>query len=258
MDWGQGTYELTAAALAPVSEVVADAARIERGERVVDVACGTGNAALAAAARGARVSGLDAAERLIGVARERARTAGVEAEWTVGDATALPFADGAFDAAVSVFGVIFASDPGRAAAELERVVRPGGRIVVTSWFDRGPLAEVMHASMAAIRAAQHDPPPAADHFDWADRAAVAELFGGSELTTEERELEFRAASPAAWVQEQFEHHPAWRGAAALLEPEARAALEDDLVAILSRASTDRGAMRVKGPYLVLRAERRAT
>jgi SAM-dependent methyltransferase len=233
--------------------VAVEAAGVRRGERVLDVACGTGNAALAAASRGASVSGLDAAERLIGVARERARAAGIEAEWRVGDAGGLPFPDDSFDVAVSVFGVIFAPAPARAAAELERVVRPGGRIVVTAWIDRGPLAEVMHASRAA--ATRHLPasPATGDHLDWSDPQAVAGLFTRSTLEVEERSHPFTAASPRAWVDEQFAHHPAWRGMAAALPAPAAAELTDELVEILAAANEDRAGLRVLGPYALYRA-----
>ncbi len=255
MDWGDGTYELTAAALAPVSELVVEVAGVTAGQRILDVACGTGNAALAAAARGARVTGLDAAPRLVSVAAERAQAAGVHADWVVGDAMALPFEDDAFDAAVSVFGVIFAPDAARAAAELERVVRPGGVIIVTSWVGRGPLAEVLRATRRAIQAARDDQPPEADPIDWGEADTVAGLFGSSSLTAQEHGLEFRAASPAAWVQEQLEHHPAWRSTAARLPTDRMSALTDEITTILTAASTDPGEMRVTSPYLVLRAER---
>src|SRR5205814_9555756 len=113
VDWGAGRYERTAQELLPVAEQVVALARLRGGERVLDVACGTGNAALLAAEAGADVVGLDRAERLVAVAR--ARVPG--ATFVVGDAQALPFADDEFDVAVSVFGVIFAEDPDRAVGE---------------------------------------------------------------------------------------------------------------------------------------------
>ena len=256
LDWGLGSYEHTAAQLASSSERVLDAARIEPGERVLDVACGTGNAALAAAARGAAVTGLDGAPRLLEVAADRAREAGVHAEWIHGDAgAALPFADGAFDAALSVFGVIFASDAPRAAAELDRVVRPGGRIVLTAWVDRGPLAAVMKASMAA--AAEFAPagaPPAPPRTDWSDADTLARLFG-VRVCIEEHEMPFVAASPRAYVDEHTEHHPAWLSLNRALPAERYAALEDELVSILETANEDPDALRVSSPYVMVRIER---
>lgn len=253
MDWNDGAYELTAAAMAPIADTVVEAAGVRRGERVLDVACGTGNAALAAAAQGASVTGLDAAQRLIGVARERAQASGIAAEWRVGDAGELPFPDDSFDVALSVFGVIFAPDPARAAAELERVVRPNGRVAASAWLDRGPLAEVMRASRAA--AARHLPSPPAlrDHLDWGDPEAVAALFTRSNVEVEERSHPSTAASPRAWVDEQFAHHPAWRGMATALPAHAVADLADELSEILAAANEDPAGLRVLGPYVLYRA-----
>jgi SAM-dependent methyltransferase len=104
-EWGLGSYEETARELEPAAEAAIAALELKPGERVLDVACGSGNAALLAAQAGALVSGLDGSPRLIGVAGERVP----EGSFVVGDAAALPFEDGGFDAAVSVFGVIFAS-----------------------------------------------------------------------------------------------------------------------------------------------------
>src|SRR3954462_10924744 len=126
VDWGVGEYEQTAAELEPVAEHVVALARLEAGERVLDVACGTGNAALLAARTGARATGVDGAPRLIEVARTRAAADGLAPAFVVGDVHQLPFGDGAFDVVLSVFGVVFADDPPRALGELVRVLRPGG------------------------------------------------------------------------------------------------------------------------------------
>ncbi len=252
MDWGAGSYERTAAQLEPAAAVAVDAAGVRPGERVLDVACGTGNAALAAAARGARVTGVDSAPRLLDVAR--ARSAEIDAEWVEGDAVALPFGAGAFDAAVSVFGVIFASDARRAAAELRRVVRAGGRIVLTSWVDRGPLAEVMRASRAAAPAPPRGDRPAAGGppVNWGDPRAVRPLFEGAEVTVEEHSLTFRGASPRAYVEEQFTHHPGWVGLRAALRPERTRALAAELEGILAAGNRDPAALEIESPYLVVR------
>src|SRR5687768_12884513 len=132
-EWGVGRYEETARELAPAAEVAVAALGLNGGERVLDVACGTGNAALLARAAGAKVTGVDTSPRLIAVARERIPGG----EFLEGDAAALPFGDAAFDAAVSVFGVIFARPVENAAAEIARVVRPGGKVVITTWPPRG-------------------------------------------------------------------------------------------------------------------------
>ena len=118
VDWGAGRYEETAAELAPVADVVVGRSGAGVGDDVVDVACGTGNAALVAAARGARVVGTDGAPRLLAVAHERAAALGLEVEWREGDLLELPVASGAADTVVSVFGVVFARDPGAALREM--------------------------------------------------------------------------------------------------------------------------------------------
>src|SRR4051794_24420179 len=139
VDWSAGSYENTAADLAPVAEAVVARAGVGPGDDVVDVACGTGNAALIAAARGARVVGVDGAPRLVAVAHERAVAEGLEIEWCEGDLAALPVGDGAADVVLSVFGVIFSRDPGVALGEIARVLRPDGRALVSAWIPAGPI-----------------------------------------------------------------------------------------------------------------------
>ena len=124
-DWSIGCYERTAAQLLPAAEAVVARAAPLAGELVVDVGCGTGNAALLAAARGARVIGVDPAARLLEVARAEAAARELEATFVAGEAAAIPLPEASADAVVSVFGVIFAPDAAAAAAELTRVSRDG-------------------------------------------------------------------------------------------------------------------------------------
>lgn len=212
-EWGIGNYEDTAAELAPAADVAVAALALSGGERVLDVACGTGNAALVAHAAGAHVTGLDSSPRLIEVARERVP----EGEFVVGDATALPFDDGAFDAAVSVFGVIFARPAEQAAGELARVVRPGGRIVVTSWPPRGPVfaaISLMRRALARVR--PPDGPPGAD---WGDPAVVERLLTPyGEVTVTEQGLVLEDVTPEQVWDRWEQSHPMWIGARRVLEP----------------------------------------
>jgi len=124
LDWSLGRYERIAEQFLPAARVLVESAAPGPGERVVDVGCGTGNAALLAAALGARVIGVDPASRLLEVAREDAAARGLDAEFAVGDAAELPLDDGSADLVVSVFGVIFAPDAAAAVAELARVTPP--------------------------------------------------------------------------------------------------------------------------------------
>ena len=126
VELGLGRYEETARALEPASAHVVDLARLVPGERVLDIGCGTGNAALRAARAGTETIGLDPASRLIEVARERAAAEGAEAHFVVGQAESLPFDDATFDVVISVFGVIFTADPEGAISEMLRVLQPAG------------------------------------------------------------------------------------------------------------------------------------
>lgn len=217
-DWGDGEYEETAAALAPASEVVCEAAAVAPGKRVLDVGCGTGNASLAAARRGGVVTGLDPAPRLLDVARGRAARDGLGVRFVQGDAGAIPAEDASFECVLSVFAVIFATDPARAAAEMHRVLRPGGRAVLTTWTDEGAIAEASKALMATLKliTPPDAPPRAAPR--WADEAFVRGLFEplGARVAVHDRTLSFTAASPAAWFASQESKHPGWRSMRAAL------------------------------------------
>ena len=241
-EWGIGSYEDTAAELAPVAEAAVAALHLTPGERVLDLACGTGNAALVAAAAGARVTGLDSSERLLEVARERLP----EGEFVLGDAAELPFADGEFDAAVSVFGVIFARPAERAASELARAVRPGGRVAITSWPPRGPVFRVvtlMRQAIARVRPPQGPPP-----VDWGDPAVLERLLGPyGELEIDERQLAYQDATPERVWDRWERSHPIWIGARRLLEPAGEwDRLRQDSIGAL-REGSDAG---TTSPYLL--------
>jgi SAM-dependent methyltransferase len=247
-DWGVGTYEETAAELEPVADVAVDALDVSAGDRVLDVACGTGNAAAVAAARGALVSGLDGSARLVSVARERVPAG----EFVEGDAADLPFADGAFDSAVSVFGVIFARPAERAAAEIARVVRPGGRVVITAWLPRGTLFQpVMLMRQALARVNPPDGPPPAN---WSDPDTLERLLGAyGELDVSERLLRAPPES-AESVWDRWERlHPMWIAARKLLEP---ANEWDPLRVATIAALTDAGVQEsISSPYLLVTLQR---
>jgi SAM-dependent methyltransferase len=242
-EWGVGRYEDTASELAPVADVAVEALELGGGERVVDIACGTGNAAAVAAAAGAQVTGLDSSPRLVEVARERVP----DADFVEGDAADLPFADGEFDAAVSVFGVIFARPAERAAAELARVVRPGGRIAVTSWPPRGPVFDavvLMRQAVARVRSSEGPPP-----VNWGDPEVLERMLGRyGELEVSERELAHEDASPEAVWDRWEQSHPMWISARRLLEPAGEwESLRDGSIAVMRDGGMGKGA---KSPYLL--------
>ena len=249
MDWGTGEYELTAARLAPAAEVAVAALRLRGGERVLDVGTGTGNAALAAARAGARVTGIDPAARLVEVARDRAQAEGLSAAFAVGDATALEAPDGAFDAAVSVFAVIF-TEAEASAAELTRVVRPGGRIVLTTWTTDGTTARAIEAMRAALEMPPQPP-------RWSDPAFVEALFAPHAVGFEQHALAFPAPSAEAYVREQVERHPMWLAARPELERRGRVDEGIETVtAIYAEANEDPAAFRTTSDYTVVTVDLR--
>ncbi|MBL8955270.1 MAG: methyltransferase domain-containing protein [Myxococcaceae bacterium] len=251
MDWGDGTYELTATALEPATRAALDALGQVAGRTLLDVGCGTGNAALEAARRGARVTGVDPAARLVEVSRARAAEAGLDVAFSVGEGGSMPFPAGAFDDAVSVFAVIFAPDARAVAAEVRRVVKSGGRFVMTAWLPRGPIAEsgmVLRKAMMGVMAPPSTPTVIPQ---WHDAAFVAELFGGARVTTTSNAITFTGASAEAWFGEQEKAHPIWRGARAMLEPmgtwpEVRA----QSIAVLQAGNAAKSGFEARSEYVV--------
>ncbi|MDT7606408.1 MAG: hypothetical protein QOG96_911 [Pseudonocardiales bacterium] len=208
LDWGIGHYEHTAADLLPAARRLVEVAGVEAGERVVDVGCGTGSAALVAAARGAAVLGVDPAARLLTVAREQAAAAHLDVEFVAGAAAALPVEDAGADVVLSSFGVIFAPDHRAAAAEFARVRAPRGRIVFSAWLPGSPVIEMNRLAATAVREALGIGPGPAP-FPWHDEAAIAELFVpyGLRVTAQREELTITAASAAAYLELQSRSHP---------------------------------------------------
>jgi len=173
--WAAGDFNRVALGITEASQALVSAVNVRPGERVLDVACGSGNAALTAAHRHAEVVGLDYVPALIERARKRAEAEGAAVDFRVGDAQALPFDDHAFDVVLSVFGVIFAPDQERAMAELLRVTRPGGRIALATWMPEGMGGETFRAM------SRHVPPPpgARPVVRWGSEAGLEEIAGGA-------------------------------------------------------------------------------
>ena len=247
--WGVGSYEDTAELLAPVSDVAVEALGLTGGERVLDVACGTGNAALVAHDAGAIVTGIDGSRRLLDVARRRVPGA----EFVQGDAAQLPFDDGRFDAAVSVFGVIFARPAEQAAAEIARVVRPQGRVVITTWPPRGPMfaaVSLMRQALARKRPPDVDGAP----LEWGDPSVLKTLlgpYGAAEIS--ERQLVHERSTPEEFWDRWERLHPMWIAARSQLEPADWERLREDVIAALRDGAIDAGAT---SPYLLAVLERR--
>src|SRR6266536_515871 len=151
--WTAGDFLPIARSFADGAEEFIARLALRPGESVLDVACGTGNLAIPAARAGARVTGIDIAPNLIAEARLEARTVGLVIEFEVGDAEALPYVDAQFDTTVTMFGAMFAYRPERAAAELLRVTRPGGRVAMANWTPEGFIGKMLRAHTSLV------PPP---------------------------------------------------------------------------------------------------
>lgn len=227
--WATGDYSAVAARIVLVAEHLVDTADLHAGWNVLDVATGSGNAAIAAARHGSHVVGVDYVPSLLERGRARAAAEGLDIELIEGDAEALPFADASFDAVVSVFGVMFAPDQKWAAEELLRVSRPGGTIALASWTPSGFIGEMFRTVGA------HVPPPAGldSPMLWGTEARLRELFGDGieSIEVHERVNTFRYPSAQAFV----DFFRAWCGptakAFAALDYDGRDALEADLIAL---------------------------
>jgi SAM-dependent methyltransferase len=255
-DWGAGHYETFAADLEPVAEHVVTLAAPVAGSTLLDIACGTGNAALIAAHRGAVVSGVDSAARLIEVARERAAQTGLRASFHVADAQLLPFEDRAFDSVVSVFGVIFAADARQTLAEALRVVRPGGRAVLSAWRSGGAV-DAMVGTMIGALSQVLGPPPA--RFKWGDPDAVRQLAAGldAEVQFHDGTLAFTAESPEAFLLAQEQQHPMSIWGRDLLERHGgdSGASHERALAVLREGNEDPAAFRATSRYHVIEVRR---
>ena len=251
VDWGAGAYETAAAELQPVADVVVERAAIAPEDDVVDVACGTGNAALLAAAAGARVVGVDGAGRLLEVARDRARSEGVVVDFRQGDLLALPVDDAAADVVLSVFGVVFAEDPAAALREVARVLRPTGRALLSAWVPAGPIDAMLAAMGRIVGRVTGAPPP--QRFAWSEPDALATLAGTAGLTlvgTTENKLAIRATSPEAYVT-AGEGHPMALAVRPVID---RAGAADEvrkaMISVLRESNEDPQAFLVHSPYVI--------
>lgn len=249
MDWGDGDYELTARVLEPVSLEVIDAAGVSPGQRVLDVGCGTGNAALAAARRGASVVGVDPATRLLEVAHARANAEQLDLTFQRAEAASLPVPDASFDVLLSVFAVIFAPDAEAAAREMLRVLRPGGRLVLTTWTAEGPVFE---AGSLLMQAAMRGAPPPASRPAWGELAFLQRLFAPARVTAVTRSISFEADSAEDWFRQQEHHHPAWRSVKQLLanEPGAWSGVRERSIDALQAHNERVDGFRVTSRYLL--------
>lgn len=226
--WASGDFAVIGTTLQLVGESLCEAAELDAGSKVLDVACGNGNAALAAAHRFCRVIGLDYVPALLERARERAVAERLSVEFVEGDAEQLPFPADSFDAAISTFGVMFAPDQLRAAREMTRVVRSGGKVALASWTPEGFVGKML------VTVAKYVPPPAgvASPIYWGNEHRLRELFPDvSRLAVNRRNFVFRYESAEHLVDVFRRFYGPTLKAFAALEPERQTRLTADLHAL---------------------------
>jgi SAM-dependent methyltransferase len=196
--WASSDFAAIGTTLQIVGESLAEAADVRAGERVVDVAAGNGNASLAAARRHARVTSTDYVPHQLQKAAARASAEGLEISCEVADAESLPFADGAFDVALSTFGVMFAVQHVRAAQELLRITRRGGRIGLANWTPEGLQGEICGVIAGFVA----PPPGLRSPLLWGSEPYIVKLFGpqASDLRCVRRHFNFRYRSAAHWLE----------------------------------------------------------
>jgi len=228
--WSSGDYAIIGSTLQIVGESLAEACDLRWDERVLDVAAGNGNATLAAARRGSRVTSTEYVSTLLDRGAARARAEGLEVAFQVADAEALPFEDASFDAVVSTFGVMFAPDHATAAAEMARVCRPGGRIGLANWTPDSLVGKMFKTL------GRHLPPPPGVQSPalWGTEAHVRALFGAAaaRVTITEREFNFRYRSAAHFIDVFRQWYGPVHKAFAALPADKAQALEADLTDLL--------------------------
>jgi SAM-dependent methyltransferase len=247
--WSTGDYHVIATQIQIVAELLIERLDVRSTERVLDVATGSGNAAIAAARRGCEVVGIDYVPALLERARRRSKAEGLSIDYVEGDAEALTFLDGSFDVVTSVFGAMFAPDQERTAAELLRVTRSGGRIGIVAHTPDGFIGQLFRTI------AKHVPPPAGlrSPIQWGTEVRLRELFGAeaSDIRTEKRTYAFRGRSAEAWVETwRREYGPIRKAFDAVSGVDGRVALEQDLVELIGRFNRAAdGTMVVPSEYL---------
>jgi ubiquinone/menaquinone biosynthesis C-methylase UbiE len=253
--WSSGDYALIGTTLQIVGEELCEALDVRSGQKVLDVAAGNGNVSLAAARRWCDVVATDYVPALLERARERAAADRLSIEFHEADAEALSFRDGSFDVVVSTFGVMFTPDQDRAAAEMVRVCKPGGKIGLANWTPEGFIGQLFKTI------GKHLPPPqgAKSPALWGTRARITELFGphAAWVKSAERNFVFRYRSPEHWLEVFRSYYGPVLKTFAALEPDAQTALQRDLIALVGQFNrSGDGSMVVPAEYLEIVITRR--
>jgi ubiquinone/menaquinone biosynthesis C-methylase UbiE len=233
--WASGDYAVIGVTLQIVGELLCEAVDLRAGERVLDVSAGNGNATLAAARRFARVTSTDYVLSLLERGRARAEAEGLDVTFEAADAEALPYPDASFDVVLSTYGVMFTPAHERAASELLRVCRPGGRIGLASWTPEGFIGQLFQVMKKHVA-----PPPGVRSPQlWGKESHISTLFAGAaSIENTVRQFAFRYRSPQHFVEVFRSYYGPVHKAFAALDADHQSRLEADLLALLRRL--DRG------------------
>lgn len=228
--WASGDYAVIGTTLQIVAEQLAEAADLQAGEDILDIAAGNGNATLAAARRFANVTSTDYVPALLDKGRQRALAEGQRVQFQVADAEQLPFDAGSFDVVLSTFGAMFTPDHARCAREMLRVLREGGRIGLANWTPQGFIGRLFKTIGAQV------PPPAGlkSPLLWGTEPHIVELFGSHavEIRCERRLFNFRYRSAAHWLQVFRDYYGPTLKAFAALDTAGQQLLERDITMLL--------------------------
>jgi len=246
--WASGDYGQIGTRLQIVGESLCEAVDLQSTDRVLDVAAGNGNASLAAARRFADVTSTDIVPGLLDQGRRRAEADRLPIAFQVADAEALPFPDAAFDVALSTFGVMFTPNQERAAAELIRVLKPGGRIGLTTWTPEGFLGKLFRLIGTFV------PPPAGvpSPLQWGTETRLVQLFGprAADIRTERKFYAFRYRSAAHWIDVFRTYYGPTLKAFAALDDAGQRSLDLALTGLLDGENRSRrGGLVIPGEYL---------
>lgn len=253
--WSTGNYAVVGTTLQIVGENLCEALDLRSGARVLDVAAGNGNATLAAARRWCDVTSTDYVSSLLESGRARAQAEGHTIQFQEADAENLPFPNAAFDAVMSTFGVMFTPNQDKAASELARVCKPGGRIGLANWTPESFIGQVFKTIGKYIPPAPGVKSPGL----WGTKGRLEELFGKTarQIRTTTREFAFRYRSPAHWIEVFRTYYGPVTKTFDALDAEKQAAFTRDLLALMARDNrSGDGTLVLPSEYLEVVIERK--
>ncbi|HKA87357.1 MAG TPA: class I SAM-dependent methyltransferase [Haliangiales bacterium] len=254
--WATGNYAVVGTTLQIVGESLCEALDLRAGSTVLDVAAGNGNATLAAARRWCEVTSTDYVPALLEQGRKRADAEGLTIQFQEADAENLPFRDGSFDVVISTFGVMFTPDQSKAAAELARVCKPGGRIGLANWTPDGFIGQVFKTIGKYAPPALGMKSPAL----WGTRSRLEELFGATAgwIRAASRQFNFRYRSARHWIEIFRTYYGPMNKTYAALDPKRQEAFTRDLLELMERGNrSGDGTLVLPSEYLEVVIEKKS-